>query len=60
MEQLEKGYVCPSKSQYALLFFFIDKKDGKLHPVQDYCHINNYTIRNQYPLPLITDLITDL
>ena len=59
-EQLEKGYIRPSKSQYASLFFFIDKKDRKLCPVQDYCHINDYTIRNQYPLPLITDLITDL
>ena len=60
MEQLEKGYIRPSKSQYASPFFFIDKKDRKLHPVQDYCHINDCTIRNQYPLPLITDLITDL
>ena len=59
-EQLEKGYICPSKSQYASSFFFIPKKDRKLHPVQDYRCINDYTIRNQYPLPLITDLITDL
>ena len=40
--------------------FFIDKKDGKLRPVQDYRCINDYTLCNQYPLPLITDLITDL
>ena len=59
-EQLEKGYIRPSKSQYASPFFFIDKKDGKLRPVWDYHHINDYTIRYQYPLPLITDLITDL
>ena len=59
-EQLEKGYICPSKSQYASSFFFIKKKDGKLRHVQDYLRINNYTIRNQYPLPLISDLITDL
>ena len=59
-EQLEKGYICPSKSQYASSFFFIKKKDGKLCPVQDYRRINNYTICNQYPLPLISDLITDL
>src|SRR3984957_696685 len=59
-EQLEKGYIRPSKSQYASSFFFIKKKDGKLCPVQDYRRINNYTIRNQYPLPLISDLITDL
>ncbi len=29
-EQLEKGYIQPSKSPYASLFFFIKKKDGKL------------------------------
>jgi hypothetical protein len=29
-EQLEKGYICPSKSQYAPSFFFIKKKDSKL------------------------------
>ena len=60
MKQLEKGYICPFKSPYASSFFFIDKKDGKLCPVQDYRCINNHTIHNQYPLPLITDLITDL
>src|ERR1700677_1794217 len=59
-EQLSKGYICPSKSQYASSFFFIKKKDGKLHPVQDYRCINGYTICNQYLLPLISDLITDL
>jgi len=35
-EQLEKGYIRPSKSPYASPFFFIKKKDGKLRPVQDY------------------------
>ena len=59
-EQLEKGYICFSKSQYTSSFFFITKKDRKLCPVQDYRCINNYTIHNQYPLPLISDLITDL
>ena len=59
-EQLEKGYIRPSKSHYASSFFFISKKDGKLHPVQDYQRINDCTIRNQYPLPLIMNLITDL
>jgi hypothetical protein len=29
-KQLEKGYIRPSKSQYASSFFFIKKKDGKL------------------------------
>jgi hypothetical protein len=59
-KQLEKGYIRPSKSQYASSFFFIKKKDGKLRPVQDYRKVNTWTVRNQYPLPLIGDLIRDL
>jgi Reverse transcriptase (RNA-dependent DNA polymerase) len=38
-------------------FFFIKKKDGRLRPVQDYHHLNEWTIRNRYPLPLIPQLI---
>ena len=55
-EQYEKGYIRPSKSPYASPFFFIKKRDSKLRPVQDYCQLNSYTIKNQYPLPLIADL----
>ena len=35
-KELAKGYIEKSKSPYASLFFFIKKKDGKLHLVQDY------------------------
>ena len=56
-KQLAKGYICPSISPYALSFFSIKKKDRKLGPVQDYQNINKWTVRNQYPLPLITMLI---
>jgi hypothetical protein len=59
-EQLEKGYIRPLKSQYVSSFFFIKKKDGKLRPVQDYRKVNAWMICNQYPLPLIGDLICDL
>jgi len=56
-EHLAKGYIHPSKSPYAAPFFFIKKKDGKLRPVQDYRRLNEWTIRNRYPLPLIPQLI---
>jgi hypothetical protein len=59
-EQLEKGYIQPSKSQDVSSFFFIKKKDRKLRPVQDYRKVNAWTVHNQYPLPLIGDLIRDL
>ena len=55
-EQYAKGYIRPSKSPYASPFFFIKKRDGKLRPVQDYRRLNSHTIKNQYPLPLITKL----
>ena len=56
-EHQKKGYIRPSKSPYALPFFFIKKKNGKLRPVQDYRWVNEWTIRNWYPLPLIPELI---
>jgi Reverse transcriptase (RNA-dependent DNA polymerase) len=56
-EHMKKGYIRPSKSPYATPFFFIKKKDGKLRPVQDYRCVNQWTVRNCYPLPLIPQLI---
>ena len=41
-------------------FFFVKKKDGKLRLVQDYQKLNKMTIKNQYPLPLISELIDQL
>ena len=59
-KQLLKGYIIPSKSPYVSSFFFIKKKDGKLRSVQDYCTLNAWMVKNQYPLPLIAMLICDL
>ena len=56
-EQQAKGYIHLSKSPYAAPFFFIKKKDGKLRPVQDYQRLNEWTIKNCYLLPLISELI---
>jgi hypothetical protein len=59
-EMVAKGYICPSKSPYASPFFFVKKKDRKLQPVQDYRQLNSHMVWNQYPLPLIAQLISDL
>jgi hypothetical protein len=59
-KMIGNGYIRPSKSPYALPFFFIKKKDGKLRPVQDYRRLNSHMVQNQYPLPLIAQLISDL
>ncbi len=49
--------IWPSKSQYSSPFFFVGKKDGKLRPVVDYWKLNSFTVPDQYPLPLIQELI---
>ena len=40
--------------------FFVDKKDGKKRIVIDYHSLNEQTIKNNYPLPLIIDLIDNM
>jgi hypothetical protein len=41
-------------------FFFVKKKEGSLRPTQDYHKLNEATIKNRYPLPLISELIDKL
>ncbi|KAF8639129.1 hypothetical protein AX16_010363, partial [Volvariella volvacea WC 439] len=59
-ENLRKGYIQPSQSPMASPFFFIGKKDGGLRPCQDYRRLNEGTIKNRYPLPLISELVDKL
>jgi len=55
--QLRKGYIRSSKSPQTSPVHFVAKKDGKRRMVQDYRHINQWTIKNGYLLPLITDIL---
>jgi Reverse transcriptase (RNA-dependent DNA polymerase) len=59
-ENLCTGRICPSKSPMASPVFFIRKKDGSLHLVQGYHVLNAMTVKNHYPLPIISELITQL
>jgi hypothetical protein len=59
-EHLQTGRIRPSKSPMASPFFFVKKKDGKLRPVQDYRKLNEITVKNRYPLPLISDILNTL
>jgi len=57
---LRKGYIIPSKSPQTSPVFFVGKKDGSKRIVIDYCNLNGQTVKNNYPLPLITDLIDNI
>jgi len=58
--QLRKGYIRLSKSPQISLVFFVSKKDRSKRMVMDYHSLNKQTIKNNYPLPLITDLIDNI
>jgi len=59
-ENLRTGRIRPSKSPIAAPVFFIKKKDGSLWLVQDYRVLNAVTVKNRYPLPLISKLVSQL
>ena len=40
--------------------FFVNKKDRSKRIVMDYCNLNNQTVKNNYLLLLITDLIDNI
>jgi len=39
---------------------FVPKKDSKRRMVQDYQYVNKFTVKNSYPLPLISDLVDNM
>ena len=56
-DQLAKGYIRPLTSDQTSGIFFIPKKNGKKRMVQDYQYLNLKTLKNNYLLPLIQELI---
>jgi Reverse transcriptase (RNA-dependent DNA polymerase)/Retroviral aspartyl protease len=59
-ENLEKGYIWPFQLPMASSLFFVSKKDGKLRPCQDYRYLNNWMVKNSYPLLLISEIMDKL
>ena len=60
VEQLRKRYIRPLKSSQMAPVFFIGKKDGKKRMVQDYRYLNEWTVKNNYPLSLISDIVENI
>jgi len=59
-DQLRKEYIRLSKSPQTLPVFFVSKKDGEKKMVMNYFNLNNQTVKNNYSLPLIMDLIDNM
>ena len=56
-EGLANGTIRPSKSPAGAPILFVKKKDGSLRLCVDYRGLNKITIKNRYPLPLISELL---
>ena len=59
-KQLRKGYIRLLKLPQTAPVFFVGKKDGKKRMVQDYLYLNEWTVKNNYPLSLISDIIKNM
>ena len=57
---LTNGFIRPSKSPAGAPILFDRKSDGSLRLCVDYRDLNNLTIKNQYPLPLIGESLNKL
>jgi len=56
-EMLKNGKTRPSKSSAGAPIFFVKLANGKLRIVVDYRGLNAITIKDKYPLPLMTTLM---
>src|SRR5258707_11861890 len=59
-ENLANRQICLSKSPIGAPVFFVKKKEGSLRLVQDYWKLNEIMVKNSYPLPLVSNMLTRL
>ncbi len=59
-DSLAAKIIRPSSSPVGAGFFFVKKKDGSLRPCIDYRGLNNITVKNTYPLPLMSSAFEHL
>lgn len=57
LENLNKGFIVPSKAPFASPILLARKKDGGLRLCVDYRKLNSILQKDQYPLPLIDELL---
>ena len=58
--ETEAGRIRPSNAAYGSPMFFVPKKDGRSRMVVDYRRLNEATIPDVYPLPLISQITNEL
>lgn len=59
-ENLTNGRIRPSKSPAGAPILFVPKSDGTLRLCVDYRGLNKVSVKNRYPLPLISEILDRL
>jgi hypothetical protein len=59
-DNLERGLIRPSQSPAGAPVFFVRKGDGSIKFTVDYRGLNQVTVKNRYPLPLIGEALDRL
>ena len=54
-DNLDKGFIRPSKSSATSSILLAQKDEGGVHICVDYRGINNVTMKSRYPIPLIKE-----
>jgi len=57
---LTNGIIKPSHGPFASLVLLAEKKDGSWHFYVDYRQLNNITVKDKYPLPVVDKLLDEL
>lgn len=59
-EMLQSGLIVPSTSPFASPVLLIQKKDGTWRFCVDFRRLNDLTIKNRFPVPIIEEILEEL
>jgi hypothetical protein len=57
---LKSGMITPSVSPFASPVLLVQKNDGTWRFCVDYCKLNDMTIKNRFPLPVVEEILDEL